>query len=83
MDSKGQNEEADALTNGDFAAFNQDLRVDVDVEKLNFKILPHMVRVAEDLYAKVKAEKEASKGLAREKRAKTRPEERLKVRDPW
>ena len=53
------------------------------MEKLNFKILPHMVRVAEDLYAKVKAEKEASKGLAREKRAKTRHEERLKVKDPW
>ena len=43
---RDQNEEADALTNGDFASFSKELRVDVDVANVRWLILPRMLEVA-------------------------------------
>ena len=58
---RGQNELADALTNGDFGNFRKENRMEVDVRSLGFKILPEMVRVADSLYADVKRHKEMGK----------------------
>ena len=67
---RGQNELADALTKGG--------------GNLGFKILPEMVRVADNLYADVKRHKKRGKdeGSWRDDR-KTKPTERLRMRNPW
>ena len=61
--------------------------MEVVVKDLPFKVLPEMMRVADDLYAKVreaKADKE-QKGLTKNEviAKKLKPEDRLRVRDPW
>ena len=79
---RGQNEEADALTNGEYSSFSSERRIMVKVEDLPFKILPRMVTIADELYADVKARREkAPKDAARAKKAG--PKDRLTVRDPW
>ena len=62
--------------------------MEVVVKDLPFKILPEMMRVADDLYSKVreaKADKEKEKGLTKNEAIakKIKPEDRLRVRDPW
>jgi hypothetical protein len=51
---RDQNEEADALTNGDFASFDAKLRVNFDVTEISWLILPRMLEVAEQIYEKVR-----------------------------
>jgi len=82
---RGQNEAADALTNGNFQGFDPSLRVNVVVKDLPFRILPEMMRVADDLYAKVREAKSEKEGLTKNEKIakKIKPEERLRARDPW
>ncbi len=77
---RDQNEEADALTNGDFASFNKELRVDVDVANVRWLILPRMLEVAGEIYERVRESKEGEgppKALARPKSGSFRQ------RHPW
>ena len=79
---RDQNEEADALTNGDFTLFDPARRISVDPTKLEWIVLPRMMEVAENLYKETQAARAASGGpLPREPRR--RPEEVLRRRDPW
>ena len=81
---RDQNEEADALTNGDFTAFDEKLRIGTKVEDVNFKILPELVKVSEDLYLAIQEGKKASRLQAGQDSAKkTQPKISLKMRDPW
>ena len=54
---RDQNEEADVLTNGDFAAFDKNRRVEVDVSKVDWLILPRMLEVSQHIYEKVRTSK--------------------------
>jgi hypothetical protein len=54
---RDQNEEADALTNGDFAAFDKNRRVEVDVSKVKWLILPRMLEVSQHIYDRVRTAK--------------------------
>ena len=54
---RDQNEEADALTNGDFASFDVKLRVNVNVSEISWLILPRMLEVAEQIYEQVRRSK--------------------------
>ena len=54
---RDQNEEADALTNGDFASFDAKLRVNVDVTGISWLILPRVLEVAEQIYEQVRRAK--------------------------
>ena len=54
---RDQNEEADALTNGDFAAFDASRRVHVKVAEISWLILPRMLEVAEQIYEQVRKSK--------------------------
>ena len=54
---RDQNEEADALTNGDFAAFDMGRRIDVEVSKISWLILPRMLEVAQQIYDQVRTSK--------------------------
>ena len=72
---RGQNELADALTNGDFGNFRKENRMEVDVGSLSFKIL-------DSLYADVKRHQEMGKDEGSQSGdGKTKPSERLRMRD--
>ena len=75
-----QNEEADALTNHDFAAFDPRRRVDIDPAKLDFTIMDDLMGVADELYSDTR-DRRADRGA---KDTGTRSGKlRLKERDPW
>ena len=83
---RDQNEEADALTNQDYSAFDMNLRVDVAPGKIKWILLPRMLAVAEELYEQVRRlRSEVSAGApgASSARGSTRPEDKLRARDPW
>ena len=79
---RNQNEEADALTNIRTELFDKTREVKVDLAKLEFVVLPEMVKVADALYAEVqrrratKKEEVSSQGT----RKRGRP---LRERDLW
>ena len=50
-----QNEKADALTNGNYAAFNPFRRIEVDIDKLEWRVLPDMLTAAGEIYERVRA----------------------------
>ena len=77
---RDQNEEADALTNGDFASFESRLRVDIDVSQVRWLILPRMLEVAGEIYERVRKSKEGGgppKAVAHPKTGSFRQ------RNPW
>ena len=78
---RDENEEADALTNEDFGAFDPARRVAVRWEDLDFLVLPRLAGEAERSFRHVRELKaQRSGGLAR------RPErrrKRLRDAEPW
>jgi hypothetical protein len=80
---RDQNEEADALTNGDYNAFDPERRIAVDVEKIDWLVLPKMLGVAGDIYESVQKAK-ASKAKGPVPVASTAGKGlKLRTRDPW
>jgi hypothetical protein len=77
---RDQNEEADALTNGDLASFSSGLRVEVDVANVRWLILPRMLEVAGEIYERVRRSKEGEGPP----KAATRPKSgSFRQRNPW
>ena len=82
-----ENEEADALTNEEFEAFNEGNRVQVDFDKLPYKVLPQLVAKSEGYHKEIEERKEeakkrgeeASKAMGKKKRKKWD----LRLRDLW
>ena len=73
-----QNEEADALTNGDFSAFSLERRVVVEPETLAFRILPKLVEVAESLRNEIVARRAVGRPLGEVSKRR-----KLRETDPW
>lgn len=90
---RDQNEEADALTNSRFEDFDPANRIEVDVDNLNWMILPKMMSVPEDVHRRVTERREQKRKdkekAPREKKheetkaPRLKPGERLRARDPW
>ena len=76
-----QNEEADALTNGDFSAFRPELRVQMDIGGLAFLLLPRLAEVAEELHADILRRR--GTGEAPEGGKSARLARKLRERNPW
>jgi hypothetical protein len=74
-----QNEEADALTNGDFSAFKKANRIEIDPTRLAFKLLPQLEKVSEELHSDI-VMRRARRDTTKVRRAK---KVKLKERDPW
>ena len=81
---RGQNIEADALTNGDFALFDPARRLDVDAGSLPWRVLPKVLASAERLYEEVQqAKKQRHEQGGRQHGRPRPPSDRLRARDPW
>lgn len=90
---RDQNEEADALTNGRFEDFDPRNRIEVDMDRLNWLLLPQMMVVSEDIHRRVAEKREQKKKerqetpqgqqSAAQRSKRLRPGERLCARDPW
>ena len=80
---RDQNEEADALTNGDYAQFGAANRVNVTIEEVQWLVLPKMMAVANDIFVEVQRRK-ASRDHGPEKAPPAkRAKGGLRQRDPW
>ena len=77
-----QNEEADALTNGDSVAFSPERRIEVDLSKVEFLILPELARVSEEIYQSITGKKQHP-GSGVDSSSTTRKRVKLRARDPW
>ena len=77
---RDQNEEADALTNGEHSAFDSSRRVPVERDKVPWIILPAMLKAAGEIYDSAKEAKgqggESAAGPALKRG-------RMRERDPW
>ena len=84
-----QNEEADALTNGEFHHFDPDKRVTVDLEKLEFKVMNELFAEGESYVeelAKLKTEekeKKRSTGTSTPTGKARKKGPGLREREPW
>ena len=79
-----QNEEADALTNGWFQGFDQSKRLQPDIANLPWRVLPEMLRAGGALVDELMAKRASRNALAAmARRAKKRPQDALKTKDPW
>ena len=80
---RDQNEEADALTNGDYAQFNMANRVNVRVEDVPWLVMPKMMAVAGDIFQEVQRRK-ASRNLSPDRLPPAKKvKSGLRQRDPW
>ena len=78
---RGVNQEADALSNLRFEGFSEKHRVNLDLQKLPFMVLPDLIDEALHFYSQ-QGGKRGSDGALMHKR-KRRKSEPLRVRDPW
>ena len=78
------NRESDALANGDVSGFDPELEVKIDDKVLEWIILPQVLAMGKEAEEAFQAAK--SKGELPDKSGKQlrrKPEERLKIADPW
>ena len=82
-----KSEEADALTNEDVSAFDLGARVSVQSSQVNWLILHDMLAISKEIYTGIQALKSAAQEGRAAATAKpvvrTRPEDRLRVRERW
>ena len=65
---RDQNEEADALTNFDYSHFDMGKRIEVDLDKLDFKVLPDLFACGESFHAELKSKREEEKARVQTRR---------------
>lgn len=83
-----QNEEADALTNGEFGHFDSKLRIPVELDQLNFLVMDDLFGEGEAYVQELAALKELEKLKKRKSggqasKRKTKKGTTLRERDPW
>jgi hypothetical protein len=81
---RDQNEEADALTNGDYAQLGAANRVNVTIEDVQWLVLPKMMAVASDIFVEVQRRKASrDRSPVKAPPAKRAKGGGLRQRDPW
>ena len=78
------NKEADQLANGVVKSFSPELEIKLDPSLIQWEILPDALRMAREADTEYKELKQRGQLPKRDQRKrKKRPEERLRLRDPW
>ena len=77
-----QNEESDNLSKGHVDAFDPKLRVDVDWDNIPFLVIPKLVEHAMSFDKEIQLKK-GSAGNSKPAAARSPPEEKLRLRQPW
>ena len=80
---RDQNEEADALTNGDYSQLNLTSRVNVVVEEVSWLVLPRMMQVATDIYEEVQRRKASRDRCPVQAPPAKKAKGGLRQREPW
>jgi hypothetical protein len=80
---RDQNEEADALTNGDYSSFDPARRVKVVIEEVPWLVLPRMMQVATDIYEEVQRRRTAKTERPTQGPPAKKAKGGLRQRDPW
>ncbi len=80
---RDQNEEADAVTNGDYSLFNPTNRVNVVIEEVSWLILPRMMQFATDIYEDVRRHRASRARSPAQAAPLKKARGSLRQRDPW
>jgi hypothetical protein len=80
---RDQNEEADALTNGDYAQFRPANRVNVTIEEVKWLVPPRLMAVASDIFSEVQKRKAAKDHSPQQAPPAKKAKGGLRQRDPW
>ena len=80
---RDQNEAADDLTNGEYGRFSPDRRINLEVDKLQFKTMTKYMKAAEDIYAEVVEERKKAKAKNDENGQIRKKAKKLRETDPW
>lgn len=76
-----QNEPADDLSKGRFGDFTPENRLEVNMDELNYLVLPRLLKAAMEFDEEIKLKKTSKqKSTTADKAA---PEERLRLTQPW
>lgn len=75
---RDQNSLADSLTNLDFESFDKDLRMDLELKDLEFKVLPALMALASEIDEEI-IQKKTSKEVAH----KTPVDRKMRLTQPW
>ncbi len=81
-----QNEESDDLSKGKLDSFDPSKRISVDLESLDFKVIPKLMEHAMAFDQEIKlrsTSKSSSDQLPSSSAGKTPPGEKLRLRQPW
>ena len=81
--SRDDNVEADALTNHEFEGFSPDLRVNIDLEKLGWLVLPWLMKEAETLFKDVLEAKLVPRAQELSPKKVVGHKSSLRQDDPW
>ena len=78
------NREADHLANGEYSRFSPQNRVNVDLAQMQWDVLPDVLSLGRSAEDDVRRLKESGQCLQRNvKRWKRKPDERMRLKDPW
>ena len=80
-----ENQEADDLTNLDFKRFDMSERLDVELERLDFGVLPYLFGVGHEYIKELDVIRSQAKAQKEERQGRNRKlaGESLRERDPW
>ena len=78
------NREADHLANGEYSRFSPENRVNVDLAQMQWDVLPDVLSLGRSAEDDVRRLKDSGQCLQRNvKRRKRKPDERMRLKDPW
>ena len=80
---RDENVEADMLTNDDFHLFNKELRIQIDLSTISWKVLPWLTQEAEQVYREIAERKKTRASGPLSKKRRKGPATSLRQTDPW
>ena len=78
-----RNEEADALANFETKGFSEEHRVQLELQNMDWYVLPEMLEFGQTFQEERKQAKEADRHKPKVRKRKRRKEDKLRVVDPW